>query len=90
MIQNQEIHAIYTSVYVDRKEITTMGYTTNIIHKRTEMSRHLSSTPENIIIVVIVKTLPRWDLGSLPGKGRIVKPNIQQTNLEPVRADKID
>ena len=64
-------------------------------HIMYKMSKHIqqgssSSTPKDIIIIIIVEALPRGNLRSFPGIGRIIKPNVQQTNLEPVIADQVN
>ena len=76
-----------------KKTLNHMGISNQ--HIMYKMSKHIqqgssSSTPKDIIIVIIIEALPRGNLRSFPGIGRIIKPNVQQTNLEPVIADQVN
>lgn len=45
---------------------------------------------ENVIVVIFVESFPARNLGRLPDKSGIVKPNIKKANLQPIIADQVD
>ena len=93
MKASQEIRTLqysdtkYVGKYRGKKH--NLGYTKITLNKEFEKEKGkiFSSTPKNIIIIIIIKTLPRRNLRNFPGKSSIVKPNVQQANLEPISAD---
>ena len=70
--------------------MTRPGITIQPTYKQNATQGERLYTPKNIIIIILIQTLPTRNLGRLPHKRRIIEPHIQQPNLQPIITDQIN